>query len=157
MRRKEKELLDKESIKAIIKECSVCRLGLSVNDNPYIVPVSFGFDGLSIYFHTAIEGKKIEYIQANNKVCFEFEHKVQLAPDQKDPCKWTFSFQTVIGYGKIHELTEKDQKINGLSHIMAQYSKRKWVFNEEILKMIRLWKISIENMTAKQSIETQPS
>jgi uncharacterized protein len=157
MRLKEKELLDKESIKAIIRECSVCRLGLSVNDNPYIVPVSFGFDGLSIYFHTAIEGKKIEYIQANNKVCFEFEHKVQLAPDQKDPCKWTFSFQTVIGYGKIHELTEKDQKINGLSHIMAQYSKRKWVFNEEILKMIRLWKISIENMTAKQSIETQPS
>jgi len=157
MRRKEKELLDQESIKAIIRECSVCRLGLSVNDNPYIVPVSFGFDGLSIYFHTAIEGKKIEYIQANNKVCFEFEHKVQLAPDQKDPCKWTFSFQTVIGYGKIHELMEKDQKINGLSHIMAQYSKRKWVFNEEILKMIRLWKISIENMTAKQSIETQPS
>ena len=157
MRRKEKELLDQESIKAIIRECSVCRLGLSVNDNPYIVPVSFGFDGLSIYFHTAIEGKKIEYIQANNKVCFEFEHKLQLAPDQKDPCKWTFSFQTVIGYGKIHELMEKDQKINGLSHIMAQYSKRKWVFNEEILKMIRLWKISIENMTAKQSIETQPS
>jgi len=157
MRRKEKELLDQESIKAIIRECSVCRLGLSVNDNPYIVPVSFGFDGLSIYFHTAIEGKKIEYIQAINKVCFEFEHKLQLAPDQKDPCKWTFSFQTVIGYGKIHELMEKDQKINGLSHIMAQYSKRKWVFNEEILKMIRLWKISIENMTAKQSIETQPS
>ncbi len=153
MRRKEKELLDQESIKAIIRQCSVCRLGLSVNDNPYIIPVSFGFDGAAIYFHTAIEGKKIEYIQANNKVCFEFEHKVQIVPDQKDPCKWTFSFQTVIGYGKIHELRENDQKINGLNHIMAQYSKREWAFNEEILKMIRLWKVSIENMTAKQSID----
>ncbi len=153
MRRKEKELRDQGSITAIIKKCKVCRLGLSLNDNPYIVPVSFGFDGLSIYFHTAIEGKKIEYINANNNVCFEFEHKVQLVPDQKNPCKWTFFFQTVIGYGKIHELKEKDQKINGLSHIMAHYSKRKWAFNEEIIKMIRLWKISIENMTAKQSIE----
>lgn len=153
MRRKEKELLDQGSIKAIIRECNVCRLGLSMNDNPYIVPVSFGFDGQSIYFHTAKEGKMIEYMRANNNVCFEFENRVQLVADEKDACKWTFYFQSIIGYGKIKELEEKDQKINALNHIMAQYSKKKWTFKEETLKMILLWRISIEHMTAKQSID----
>ena len=153
MIRKEKEVADSEIITAIINDCSVCRLGLSLNDNPYVVPVSFGYDGASIYFHTAKKGKKIEYINANNKVCFELERGVQVVPNESNPCKWTFSFQSVIGYGKIYELKEKSDETDGFNHIMEHYSKKKWVFDEKILKMVRLWKILIDNMNVKQSIE----
>ena len=151
MRRKDKEIKDRELISHIIKNCQVCRLGLAKDNTPYVIPVSFGYDGGAIYFHTAKEGKKIDYIEANNAVCFEFEHGVQLVPHESDPCKWTFSFQSVIGYGRIHELVDKSEKIEGLDQIMEQYSGQKWVFSEKMLNSIRVWRIMIEAISGKQS------
>ena len=151
MRRKDREITDPELISRIIKNCQVCRLGLAKDDTPYIVPVSFGYDGTAIYFHTATEGKKIDYITANNAVCFEFEHGVQLVPDDSNPCNWSFYFQSVIGNGRIHELLNTRERIEGLNQIMEQYSGRGWPLSEKQLKGIRVWRIAVETITGKQS------
>lgn len=151
MRRKDKEIQDRELISQIIRNCQVCRLGLAKDDAPYIVPVSFGYDGNAIYFHTAREGKKIDHIIANNAVCFEFEHGVRLVPDESNPCKWTFSFQSVIGNGKVHELVAIREKIEGLNQIMEQYSGKEWELGEKQLDNIRVWKITIVTIAGKQS------
>jgi nitroimidazol reductase NimA-like FMN-containing flavoprotein (pyridoxamine 5'-phosphate oxidase superfamily) len=151
MRRKDKEIQDRELISQIIHKCQVCRLGLAKEGAPYIVPVCFGYDGQAIYFHTAKEGKKIDYIAANDRVCFEFEHGVEPIPHRSDPCQWTVSFQSVIGYGRIHELRATEEKAAGLKQIMAQYSGQEWVFDAKDLSHIRVWKIAIEAMTGKQS------
>jgi nitroimidazol reductase NimA-like FMN-containing flavoprotein (pyridoxamine 5'-phosphate oxidase superfamily) len=151
MRRKDREIKDRQLISELINECQVCRLGLAKDNVPYIVPVSFGYDGTAIYFHTAKEGKKIDYITTNNAVCFEFEHGVQLVPAESSPCEWTFFYQSVIGTGKIHELVTPSAKMEGLHQIMEHYSGRTWVFGEQSLHAIRVWKITIETMTAKQS------
>ncbi len=44
MRRKEKEITNIMEIEAIIQEAEVCRLGLAVDNTPYIVPVFFGYE-----------------------------------------------------------------------------------------------------------------
>ena len=151
MRKKDKEITDPTVISEIIKKCMVCRLGLSKDNLPYIVPVSFGYDGGAIYIHTAAAGKKIDYIQANNRVCVEFENDLRIVPHDDLACKWTVSFQSVIGYGQIDELTELNEKTKGLEYIMAHYSDKKWEFNEKALDMTRIWKITIERVTGKQS------
>jgi hypothetical protein len=151
MRRQDREIKDWNLISHIISNCQVCRLGLAKDGAPYIVPVSFGYDGKAIYFHTAREGKKIDYITANNVVCFEFEHGVQLVSDESSPCNWTFHYQSVIGNGEIHELVAIEEKIEGLNQIMEQYSSREWEFSEKALDSIRVWKITIETITGKQS------
>ncbi|MFC2023504.1 pyridoxamine 5'-phosphate oxidase family protein [Chloroflexota bacterium] len=151
MRRKDREIKDRELVSQIIRNCQVCRLGLAKDDAPYIVPVSFGYDGNAVYFHTAREGKKIDYIMANNAVCFEFEHGVQLVPDERYPCKWTFSFQSVIGNGRIHELVTLGEKIEGLNQILKQYSGQEWALGGMQLDTIRVWKITIQTITGKQS------
>jgi len=46
----------------IIRGSHVCRIALAIDNMPYIVPVSFGYDGESIYLHTAKEGKKINLV-----------------------------------------------------------------------------------------------
>jgi len=79
--RKEKEIRDEEEIKNIIRGCEVCRLGFAVDNAPYVVPVSFGFDGEAIFFHTGTQGKKIDCINKNSAVCFEFEREVKVLPD----------------------------------------------------------------------------
>jgi nitroimidazol reductase NimA-like FMN-containing flavoprotein (pyridoxamine 5'-phosphate oxidase superfamily) len=151
MRRHDKEIKDPELISRVIRGCQVCRLGLALDGAPYIVPVSFGYDGDAIYFHTAKKGKKIDYITANNSVCFEFEHGVQVVPDERDPCDWSFSFQSVIGYGRIQELVTTGAKVEGLNRIMEQYSGREWAFGEKALDSVRVWKIAIDAVSGKQS------
>ncbi len=151
MRRSDKEIKDAGLISQIIGNCQVCRLGLAQDNIPYIVPLSFGYDGAALYVHTAKTGKKIEFIEANSQVCFEFEHGVSLKPHESAPCDWSFSFQSVIGYGTIRELTDPAEMISALHLIMKQYSKREWNFSEENLSAIKVWKISIESISGKQS------
>ena len=59
MRRKEKEITDIKSIEEIINKAKVCRLALSLDDTPYVVPVCFGYNGETIYIHSAKEGQNI--------------------------------------------------------------------------------------------------
>jgi hypothetical protein len=151
MSQNDEEVLEREKIERIIKGSEICRLGLAKDNHPYVVPVSFGYDGERIFFHTGQEGKKIEYLQANNQVCFEFEGKIQLVPDEKSPCNWTFSFQSVIGYGKVFELVDRDERVAGLQQIVKQYSDRSWDIDAERAESARVWKIEIESITGKQS------
>ncbi len=151
MRRKDKEIMGMDKISKVIKKCQVCRLGLSRDNVPYIVPVSFGYDGNTLYFHTALTGKKIDILAVNKNVCFEFESGVQVVANVTKACNWSFSFQSVIGFGEVAELADPEAKIKGLTHIMAQYSDKEWGLDTLPLNSVRVWAIQIESMTGKQS------
>jgi nitroimidazol reductase NimA-like FMN-containing flavoprotein (pyridoxamine 5'-phosphate oxidase superfamily) len=45
MRRKQQEITDKSLIREIMEQAKVLRLGLCKDNKPYVVPLSFGFDG----------------------------------------------------------------------------------------------------------------
>jgi uncharacterized protein len=151
MRRKDKEITDREVIDRIIGGCQVCRLGLAKDNVPYIVPVSFGYDGSALYFHTARTGLKLDFIAANPGVCFEFEQGVTLVPHPSDPCAWSFSYRCVVGNGTVRELIETAGKHDGLLQVMRQYAPGEWNFTPESMAAIRVWKIEIESISGKQS------
>jgi nitroimidazol reductase NimA-like FMN-containing flavoprotein (pyridoxamine 5'-phosphate oxidase superfamily) len=151
MRHKKREIQDKALIEEIMAKAEVCRLGLCKDNMPYIVPVSFGYDGSYIYFHTAGEGMKIDYIASNNQICFELEHDVRVIPDDDAACKWSMSFYSVIGFGTVEEIADRHLKIHALAQIMKHYSNREWDFDEQVIEKTRLWRISIDRLTGKQS------
>ena len=153
MRRTDREIESREEMDEIIRGSQVCRIALAMDNIPYIVPVSFGYDGESIYIHTAKKGKKIIYFKNNNNVCFEFERNVKLFIDPINACKWTFSYESVIGFGNIYELESFEHRENGMNKIMSQYSGKAWVFSEGKLDNIRVWKIEINSITGKRSIK----
>ncbi|MEW6742517.1 MAG: pyridoxamine 5'-phosphate oxidase family protein [Planctomycetota bacterium] len=151
MRRTEKEITDRQEIDAIIHGSAVCRLGLARDNIPYVVPVSFGYDGEALYFHTALTGKKIDYFAANDTVCFELERNVALVPDAKEACRWTFAFESVIGYGHVSEIITEEEKASALQQIMSHYSDREWMLDAERVASTRVWRITIEQVTGKRS------
>ncbi|MBI5687874.1 MAG: pyridoxamine 5'-phosphate oxidase family protein [Verrucomicrobia bacterium] len=151
MRRTDKEIADGRLIDEIIRGSLVCRVAMAKDNAPYVVPMSFGYDGAAIYLHTALDGKKIEYFVANPQICFEFERNVELRRDPQIACKWSFNFESVIGYGTISELVEPVQKERALNEIMRQYSGKRWPFESASVANVRVWKISITSMTGKQS------
>lgn len=152
MRRTDKEITDHGIIARIIENSQVCRLGLAKDNIPYVLPVSFGYDGSALYFHTAREGRKIDFIAANPYVCFEFEHDCRVVPHEKNACNWTASFRSVIGYGTVHELLGPSEKAEALQRIMEHYaSSRDWSFDGAAIAATRVWKIAIESISGKQS------
>lgn len=151
MRRKEKEITERHIIDNVINNALVCRLGLCKENIPYVVPVSFGYDGHYIFFHTAKEGMKLDFIAANNNVCFQFEHDVNIITNQTKACSWSFSYYSVIGFGKIIEITSVEDKIAALNCIMIHYSGREWEIGPASAEGTRVWRILIEQITGKQS------
>ncbi|MEA3309571.1 MAG: pyridoxamine 5'-phosphate oxidase family protein [Chloroflexota bacterium] len=151
MRRKEKEIVNQAQIDAIINSCDVCRLGLSKDNRPYVIPISFGYDGQNIYFHTALVGQKLEYLAANAQVCVEFERQVQIIPHATSPCSWSAAFQSVICFGAAEEITAPEKMLAALNTIMRHYSGREWEIPPEQLSVLRTWRIKISTWHGKQT------
>jgi nitroimidazol reductase NimA-like FMN-containing flavoprotein (pyridoxamine 5'-phosphate oxidase superfamily) len=151
MRRTDREITSRERIDEIIQGCEVCHLGMADGDQPYVVPVSFGYDGQSVYFHSAGEGKKIDVITANPRVCVQFERRVVLMPSGTEACEWSFAFESAIGFGVVEELRDPAAKQVGLNQIMQHYSGREWEFDASTLARTRVWRVSIGELTGKWS------
>jgi len=157
MRRRDREITNRDAIDEIIRSAQVCRIAFADGNEPYVVPVSFGYDGKAIYVHTTKTGRKLDFIAANNRVCFELEANVSIRANEEDACEWTFEFESVIGYGTISELSGNEDKIQGLNQIMLHYSGREWEIDEKATATTRVWRIEIESLTGKRSVEKPTS
>ena len=149
MRRKDKELADSKEIEGIVKKATVCRLGLMDEDEAYIVPVNFGYEKNAIYFHSALEGRKIELIKRNGKVCFEIEADVGIEKNDKSEC--SVKYRSVIGMGRARILESAEERVRGLKAIMRQCAGGEYSILEEKLNSVLVVEIKIENITGKQS------
>jgi nitroimidazol reductase NimA-like FMN-containing flavoprotein (pyridoxamine 5'-phosphate oxidase superfamily) len=150
MRRTEKEITDRRQIDMILDEAQVCRMAFARDDEPYVVPLFFGYDGRCLYFHTAPKGKKLDFMAANRRVCFEVEGAVSLVPHETKACKWSADFQSVIGVGWVTELLDPGEKVRALDQIMRHYSGEQWAYGPSDLKGVRVWCVEIESLTGKE-------
>lgn len=150
MRRKEKEIKDKIIIDKILTSAIICRVAFHDDPYPYVVPMNYGHNDGSLYFHCAQEGKKIDLIKRNNKVCFEIEMSHELITDDVS-CKWSTKYQSLIGYGEIEIISDNEEKKKGLDVIMIQHGKKENLYNENAVKKVTVLKLKITNVTGKQS------
>ncbi len=151
MAQTEKLTLDRRVIDHIIRASQVCRLGLAIDGEPYLVPVSFGYDGQALFFHTSKNGRKIEFFERNPRVCLEFENAVRLLRDNPDPCRWSFAYETVIGYGRVSELTELSEMESGLRHVVRHYAGEEVPFLVDKSLNARVWRVTIESLCGKRN------
>ena len=150
MRRKDKEINDIGTIEDIIRKAKVCRLALSENGWPYIVPLCFGYQDNMLFFHTGPEGKKIDMLRKNNNVCFEIDIDHELITS-KEACKWSMKYQSIIGFGRAELIEDIGSKRTALDIIMQHYSDGPFEYPAETIKKTIIIKIHIESMTGKKS------
>jgi nitroimidazol reductase NimA-like FMN-containing flavoprotein (pyridoxamine 5'-phosphate oxidase superfamily) len=151
MRKKDKSMAEREIIDSIIHGSQICHLACSLDDQPYVIPISFGYDGQIVYFHTARAGKKNDIFHKNPRVCLSFETNINLVTDNKIACGWTFDYQSVIATGKIKEVSDIELKNAGLIQIMLHYSGKDWEMPEREISKTTIWQVKIETITGKRS------
>ncbi len=150
MRRSEKEITDIKDIEAVIQKAICCRIGLVDGDEPYVVPVNFGYKDKALYFHGASEGRKIDLIKKNNKLCFELEVNVEVTRAE-EPCRWGMKYRSVIGVGKAHILEGDKAKTDGLRIITSHYTQGEFTFPKDSLDKATVIRVDIEKLTGKKS------
>jgi len=157
MRRKDREITNINEKMEIIEKCKVCRLGLSENNLPYVVPLNYGYifenDKLTLFFHGAIEGKKIEMIKNNYNACFEIDCDGKLIERDK-PSEYSYEYKSIIGFGKIIFLETNEEKIKGLNCLMKQQTGIDMNLNltEDELNNVCVYKMIVEDFTGKQNL-----
>jgi len=151
MRKKNQEICDPETIQTILKTSRICRIAMVDGDVPYILPFNYGFADNHIYIHSAPEGKKIDLLRKNARVCFEIEDHIEIIEADK-ACDWTTKYRSIIGYGTMEIITDPIQKRQGLDIIMLHYGdKKNHVYDDKNVNRMVILRLKIEQMTGKQS------
>lgn len=154
MRRKEKEITDKQEIEAILHKAEVCYLSFAKGDTPYVIPVNFGYEDGFIYIHCACEGRKLEMIRDNKRVCFATHVDAEIYDRGDVACQWGTTYRSVIGYGDADITHGFKQKKHALDVIMKHYSGREsFEYNEHWMENVAIIGIEITEMTGKKSAE----
>jgi len=145
-----KDVIELDELEAIIKKCKVCRVGMVEGDIPYVLAMNFGYEDQTIWLHCAKEGKKIDILKHNNKVCLEFDadHKL-FARHEEVACSWRFAYRSVLINGHALFVDDYDEKIKGLNIFMKNYSDKPFEYSKPSVDNVQLIKIPIESITGR--------
>lgn len=151
MRRKDREITDFDEIVKVMENCDVCRLALNDVDYPYIVPLNFGMtvenNVITLYFHSAKIGKKLDLIKKDNRASFEMDCEHRLITDfENGDC--TMSYKSVIGRGLIEFVSEED-KLNALKILMSHYHQEEFPFDTSYVPHTAVYKLTVSEVTGK--------
>ena len=154
MRKKEREVTNRQEIIEIMRGCDVCRLGLNDEDGyPYVVPLNFGLEVLDgrirLYFHGATEGHKLDLIRRDDRAFFEMDRKHELQYiEEKGYC--TMNYESVMGKGRV-KILEEDEKLHALETLMKAYHPGGDApFSKAALPRTVVFALDVEEITGKR-------
>ena len=148
MRRKKQSLSEDECIEILKNEPRGVLSVLGDDDYPYSVPLSHVYADGKIYFHgTVKESHRRNAIQKHDKVSFCVMDKGKKAEDN-----WWYTFKSVIVFGRMRTIEDKDTKIEKLTYLGNKFFPTKEETKDEIdrlLDVTELYEITIEHMSGK--------
>ena len=153
MKRRERQIFDIDKILEILDKSKVLHLGLVDGDEPYVVPMNYGYtyenENLIIWLHGGTTGRKYDLIRKNPKVFFEME--CDLVPFESDvACKYGLSYSSLMGKGIAKIVEDSDEKQKALSILMKTQVNKDFQFNEKLASVVGIIKIEVSEFTAKQ-------
>ena len=116
-------------------------------DYPYTLPMSHVYTDGKIYFHGAKTGHKSDSIDNYDKASYCVMDNGFLNDDG-----WSYTFKSVIIFGKIKKLTDKQEKIDKLTKLGDKFFPTHEETVNEINKLLdktEVLELTIEHMTGK--------
>jgi nitroimidazol reductase NimA-like FMN-containing flavoprotein (pyridoxamine 5'-phosphate oxidase superfamily) len=152
MTRRERQIFDIDKILEILDKSKVVHIGLVDGDEPYVVPMNYGYtygnEKLTIWLHGGTTGRKYDLIRKNPKVFFEME--CDLIPFEGDvACKYGISYSSLMGKGIATIIEDSAEKQRALSILMKTQVDMDFEFNEKLASVVGIIKIDVSEFTAK--------
>jgi len=154
MRRKDREVTDIGEMEEILRLCRTCHVAMVDNGTPYVVPLSYGYrlladNVLELFFHSALEGKKLDILKSNTNVCFEMAHEGEPVHSET-PCNSGYYYSSIIGFGQVVFVEDVVEKCKALSIMFSHQSGREVIFTDEQAQGVCVFKVVSKDFTGKQ-------
>ena len=152
MTKRERQITDENQIREILDRAKVLRLGLAVNNEPYVVPMNYGYtveEGhLVLYLHSALRGKKLDMLRANPRVFFELD--CDLTPfEGRVPCQYGLAYSSVMGRGNARIVEDVQEKKQAMSILMKTQTGKDFTFEDRLVSIVAVIRIDVLEYTAK--------
>lgn len=171
MRRKDREMNREFGIEVIDNSRYGVISMIDEDNEPYGIPLSIVRDEENLYFHSAMDGRKVKVIEKNSNVSISFigETKIpenytkeELDEIVKDESKavllissvFTTEYESAVVKGNVRLVEDEEEKIKAMKLICEKYTPTKMdYFDMAIkagLKRTNVYGIEIEEITAKR-------
>ena len=171
MRRKDREMSEEFAL-GIIDKSRYGIVSMIDSDNmPYGLPLSIVRDDKNLYFHSAMDGRKVHALAHNPKISIAFIGEVnvpdnytkaqldELAIDESKAVTFisnvfTTEFESAIASGTVEKLENEAEKIHAMKLICQKYTPDKMAYFDIAIKAglgrTNVYKIKIESITGKR-------
>ncbi len=147
MRRSDRAVSPEEA-RLLLESAEYGVLSMSSDQSePHGIPLNFALKDNNIYFHCAVEGKKVEILSSNPRVSFCVVGATEVLPE-----KFSTKYESVIVTG-IAEEVFGEEKREGLALLIHKYS---YDYAEEGKKYVdksaehtKVFRIDMDSMTGK--------
>ena len=156
VRRKDREVTDSDALKKVLKSTKYVTIALCVNDEPYLVSLSHGYDEPRncLYFHCADEGKKLVYLKANSKVWGQAVQDYGVT-DECDYAYTSVHFKGTVSL--IEDLREKQHAMEVMVRQLSENPEEKLAkIKTEKLAKTTMGRIDVSYMTGKKHQYPEP-
>lgn len=152
MTRREREVTDIGEIIKILDNAKVLHLGMVDGDEPYVVPMNYGYTlengKLTIWLHGAKRGRKLDVMRANPKVFFEMEYGI--TPFEGEiACKYGITYSSLMGRGVAEIVEDIEEKKSALSFLMKTQTGKDFEFEDKMAAVVSIIRIDVSEYTAK--------
>ena len=161
MRRSDREVKDINGVEEILRQCKTCHVAMVDNGLPYVVPLSYGYrfpdeNTLELYFHSALEGRKLDILRRNKKVCFEMSHEGEPV-HAETPCNSGYYYVSVIGFGEAVIIEDTNEKCEALSIMFKHQAGRNVTFTAVQTESVCVFKIVSSDFAGKKKPRPDPT
>ncbi|MDR2633416.1 MAG: pyridoxamine 5'-phosphate oxidase family protein [Treponema sp.] len=150
MRRKDREM-PRDFAEAVIDRCKYAVLAtVNADGSPYGIPLSIVREGQWVYFHSAREGRKIDNMSAQNRVCLCCVGETRIPEG-----RFTMEYTSAVVFGTAEAVSREDEKIHALRLLCLRYTPAAMEgFDTAIARQLSrtgVWKVHIDEISGKQN------
>lgn len=153
MRVREKEIIDRVEMEKILMKENVCHLGMSDDNTPYVLATNYGYRDGKFYLHSSREGRKIDVLNRNPKVCIavDTDHQLMRVLEPTD-CKSGIKFRSVISFGRAKFVENDEEKRKAMDIIMEHnFGTMAFNYDPQSVQMMAIIRVDVDAMTGKKA------
>ncbi|MEL6923468.1 MAG: pyridoxamine 5'-phosphate oxidase family protein, partial [Bacteroidota bacterium] len=142
---------DRATVYEILDAAFLCHVGFSVDNQPFVIPTSYGRDGDVLYLHGATTSRMMVELAKGLPVCLTVTHLDGLVL-ARSTFHHSMNYRSAVVFGTAR-LIEGDEKMKGLEVITENILKGRWAESRQPIakemKATTVLRVDIEQASAK--------
>jgi len=160
LRRSDKELSDPDEIERVLASVRIMTVACCLGNEPYLFTVDFVWEphARQLWFHSASEGRKMDIIKANPRVCVTVVEDRGYIHGECD-----HAYRSLILDGEAQVVTDLAEKRRGLELLTRKHERQpetvlaRLAGDEEALRNVAIVRITVDAISGKQGPKQRES